>query len=141
MAFVDIDLKEFNPSLILVKINIVVSQCHKIDMIINKRGLVLGITAVVLTTAALIIPPLLRPPMRFSQTQAFFRDSPKELVDEVWQIIFRQYVDATFNGEDWEKIREDYLEREYSDKEEAYDAIREMLEILGDPYTRFMDPT
>ena len=61
-------------------------------------------------------------------------------MDEVWQLIDRHYVDATFNQVDWASVRMDYLGRSYSNREDAYDAIREMLEQLEDPYTRFMDP-
>jgi carboxyl-terminal processing protease len=104
-------------------------------MMITKRGLVLGATAFVVTSVAVTGAGL-----RFSQSQAFFRESPKELIDEVWQIINRQYVDATFNQIDWREVRNEYLEKEYSDKEEAYEAIREMLKRLEDPYTRFMSP-
>ena len=78
--------------------------------------------------------------LHFSQSKAFFEESPKELVDEVWQLIDRSYVDATFNQVDWQAVRTEYLERSYSGREEAYVAIREMLERLEDPYTRFMDP-
>lgn len=104
-------------------------------MVNPKRGLVLGATALVLTTVAVTGAGL-----HLSQSQAFFSESPKELIDEVWQIINRQYVDATFNQVDWRAIRNEYLNRNYSNKEEAYEAIREMLEKLGDPYTRFMNP-
>ncbi|MEQ8756613.1 MAG: S41 family peptidase [Coleofasciculus sp. G1-WW12-02] len=104
-------------------------------MVITKRSLVVGATAVVLTTVAVTGAGL-----HLSQSQAFFQDSPKELVDEVWQIIDRQYVDATFNQVDWRAVRLEYLERPYADKQEAYEAIREMLKELDDPYTRFMDP-
>lgn len=78
--------------------------------------------------------------MHLSQGQAFFQESPKDLIDEVWQLIDRNYVDATFNQVDWRAIRQEYLGRAYSNREEAYAAIREMLEKLEDPYTRFMDP-
>ena len=104
-------------------------------MAITKRGLVLGATAV--SVAAVIVTGA---GIHLSQGQAFFRESPKELVDEVWQLIDRHYVDATFNQVDWSAVRMDYLGRSYSNREEAYDAIREMLEQLQDPYTRFMDP-
>jgi len=104
-------------------------------MVMVKRGLVLGATALVLTTVAVTGAGI-----HLSQGQAFFRDSPKELVDEVWQIIDRQYVDGTFNQVDWRSVRQKYLSRSYSNKEEAYTAIREMLKPLEDPYTRFMDP-
>lgn len=78
--------------------------------------------------------------IHLSQSKAFFEESPKDLVDEVWQLIDRNYVDATFNHVDWDAVRSEYLERSYSDPEAAYTAIREMLGKLDDPYTRFMDP-
>ncbi len=67
-------------------------------------------------------------------------NTPKELVDEVWRVVDRQYIDATFNGQNWNAVRQQYLNRSYGSKEEAYKAIREMLERLGDPFTRFMSP-
>lgn len=75
-----------------------------------------------------------------SRQQAFFQSNPEELVDEVWHIIDNDYVDQTYNQVDWQQVRREYLEREYSDPQQAYKAIRTMLEKLGDPYTRFMDP-
>lgn len=72
---------------------------------------------------------------------ATLKDNPKAIVDEVWQIINREYVnvDGTFDSAGWLKIRQQLLEREYTSKEQAYTAIRTALEKLGDPYTRFMD--
>lgn len=104
-------------------------------MVISKRGLVLGATAVVLSTVAVTGAGF-----RLSQSQAFFQESPKEIVDEVWQIINRSYLDGTFNQSDWKAVRAQYLNRAYANKEDAYKAIREMLKTLNDPYTRFMDP-
>ncbi|MDJ0703968.1 MAG: S41 family peptidase [Leptolyngbyaceae cyanobacterium MO_188.B28] len=104
-------------------------------MAITKRGLVLGATAVAVAAVTVTGAGI-----HLSQGQAFFRESPKELVDEVWQLIDRHYVDATFNQVDWAAVRMSYLDRSYGNREEAYDAIREMLEQLEDPYTRFMDP-
>jgi carboxyl-terminal processing protease len=74
--------------------------------------------------------------------QASLKDNPKALVDEVWQIINREYVsvDGTFNSPSWLKLRQELLNKEYTSKEQAYTAIRNALEKLGDPYTRFMDP-
>jgi carboxyl-terminal processing protease len=103
-------------------------------MAMTTRGLVLGATVVMLSTVTMIGAGL------HLKGQAFFQDSPKELVDEVWQIIDKNYVDATFNQVDWQATRNEYLNRSYTNNEEAYVAIREMLEKLGDPYTRFMDP-
>lgn len=104
-------------------------------MAITKRGLVLGATAVAVTAVTVTGAGL-----HLSQGQAFFQESPKELIDEVWQLIDRNYVDGSFNQVDWRAIRQQYLGKAYSNREDAYKAIREMLSKLDDPYTRFMDP-
>ncbi|MDH6061809.1 S41 family peptidase [Chrysosporum bergii ANA360D] len=103
-------------------------------MVITKSRLVLGATAVALSTIAVTSLGI------HSRGQALFKASPKELVDEVWQIVQRQYVDGTFNQVDWLAVRKEYLSKSYSSREEAYTSIREMLDKLDDPYTRFMDP-
>ncbi|HYW19963.1 MAG TPA: S41 family peptidase [Nodularia sp. (in: cyanobacteria)] len=71
---------------------------------------------------------------------AALQDSPKALVDQVWQLVNREYVDGSFNQQDWIATRQSLLNQEYSSNEEAYVAIREALQKLGDSYTRFMDP-
>ncbi len=72
--------------------------------------------------------------------RAALQDSPKTLVDQVWQVVNREYVDGSFNQQDWQATRQSLLSKNYSSNEEAYVAIREALQKLGDPYTRFMDP-
>lgn len=104
-------------------------------MVITKRGLVLSATAA--TVAAIAITGV---GIHLPKSLAVLRESPKELVDEVWQVIDRSYVDGSFNKVDWRAVRKEYLNKSYSNKEEAYEAIREMLKKLNDPYTRFMDP-
>ncbi|MGL4881768.1 MAG: carboxyl-terminal processing protease CtpC [Waterburya sp.] len=105
-------------------------------MISKKKGLVLGTTAVALSTVAVTGAGI-----HLSQSQALIQTGPKETVDEVWQIINYQYVDGDFNQKDWSKIRQQYVnDASYETKEDAYKAIRQMLNQLGDPYTRFMNP-
>ncbi|MEM7761565.1 MAG: carboxyl-terminal processing protease CtpB [Cyanobacteria bacterium P01_A01_bin.40] len=71
---------------------------------------------------------------------AALEDSPKTLVDEVWQIVNSEFVDRGFNHTDWKLKRQELLQLEYKDQKSAYTAIRNSLEGLGDPYTRFLDP-
>jgi carboxyl-terminal processing protease len=105
-------------------------------MVITKRGLVLGATALVLTTVAVTGAGL-----HLSKSQAFFSESPKELVDEVWQIIDRQYVDGTFNQQDWRAIRSDYVVNKTTrTRKKLTPPSGKMLKKLGDPYTRFLNP-
>lgn len=103
-------------------------------MVTTKSILVLSATAVTLSTIAVTSLGI------HSRGQALFKASPKELVDEVWQIVQRQYVDGTFNQVDWQAVRKEYLSKSYSNPQDAYKSIREMLKKLDDPYTRFMDP-
>ncbi|MCU0568273.1 MAG: S41 family peptidase [Oculatellaceae cyanobacterium Prado106] len=79
-------------------------------------------------------------PLRSPAAQSAFQDSPKAVLDEAWQIVNREYVDTNFNQVDWQAARQVLLSREYSSTQQAYAALREQLKLLGDPYTRFMDP-
>lgn len=89
--------------------------------------------------ATLTLGSIITPSLTLS-AKATLEDSPKTIVDEVWQIVYNEFVDRNFNQVDWQIIRQDLLSREYSSKEEAYRAVRESLKRLGDPYTRFLDP-
>lgn len=79
---------------------------------------VFGIASLIaLGTTVIITQPI------YAQRNWFFsRGTPKELVDEVWQIIDRKYVDRTFNQVNWQAVRKEYLSRSYTNKQEAYKA-------------------
>jgi carboxyl-terminal processing protease len=104
-------------------------------MMVSPRNLTLG-------AAALVGAGILATGtgLHLSKSWALFKSSPKETIDEVWQVIDNEYVDGTFNGKDWRSLRANYLNKEYSSTKDAYAAIRKMVEQLNDPYTRFMDP-
>eukprot|EP00934_Nitzschia_sp_Nitz4_P008437 Nitzschia sp. Nitz4//scaffold44_size153857//65093//67200//NITZ4_002719-RA/size153857-augustus-gene-0.6-mRNA-1//1//CDS//3329552151//8427//frame0 len=77
---------------------------------------------------------------------------PKKM-QEVWELVRDNFYDRSFNGQDWNALREKYMEAAesiskmqiagYLDVEYGYtmidDSIGEMLETLGDPYTRLVD--
>lgn len=73
---------------------------------------------------------------------ALITDSPKEVIDEAWQIVYRNYLASIgdYDKDSWRQLRKDLLSKTYSTRKEAYEAIRGMLLTLDDPYTRFMDP-
>jgi len=105
-------------------------------MILTKRAIVLGTTAIAVTAVTISLAGV-----HLSRGTSLLQDTtPKALVDEVWQVIEHSYVDGTFNQNDWRSVRREYIGREYTDKKQAYLAIREMLKKLNDPYTRFLDP-
>ena len=67
-------------------------------------------------------------------------DNPKAVLDEAWQIVNREYVDAAFNQVNWIAARDRLLEQDYTSTQAAYDALRDELRLLQDPYTRFLNP-
>ena len=75
-----------------------------------------------------------------SPVAAVLDNSPKTVVDEVWQIVNNEFVDRKFNHTDWKIKRQELLHQDYTDDKSAYKAIRQSLKGLGDPYTRFLEP-
>ena len=87
--------------------------------------------------ATIALPPLLAP-----SGASLISDSPKEVMDQAWQIVFRDYLDINgkYTPEQWRKLRRTILAKTYGSPKEAYEGIRGMLASLDDPYTRFLDP-
>ena len=69
-------------------------------------------------------------------------DNPKEIIDQVWQIIYRDFLDYSgkYEAEDWIQLRKKILSTKYINNDDAYIVIKDMLTELDDPYTRFLDP-
>ena len=69
-------------------------------------------------------------------------NSYKEVIDHVWQIVYRDFLDPNgkFQKSNWINIRREVLSKTYADSNEAYDAIRNMLSNLYDSYTIFLEP-
>ena len=87
--------------------------------------------------SAVMLPPLLAP-----SAASLISDSPKEVIYQTWQIVFRDYLDINgkYTPERWRTLRRQVLSKSYGSTKESYEAIRGMLASLDDPYTRFMDP-
>jgi carboxyl-terminal processing protease len=91
------------------------------------------------TIATLAVGSLLTPPLN-SSVKASLENSPKAVVDEVWQLVSNEFVNREFNHVDWQAKRQELLSRNYANRKQAYTAIRKALKELGDPYTRFLEP-
>ncbi|HEY9745825.1 MAG TPA: S41 family peptidase [Oculatellaceae cyanobacterium] len=61
------------------------------------------------------------------------------LYDEAWNMVRDEYVDPSFNGQDWNQWRHHFKGR-LQDAEDAYVAIGTMIASLNDEYTRFLLP-
>ena len=77
-----------------------------------------------------------------ANSSTLISNNPKEIIDQVWQIIYRDFLDYSgkHKPEDWIKLRKEILSTKYFDTDDAYIAIKGMLAELNDPYTRFLDP-
>jgi carboxyl-terminal processing protease len=134
------------------------SQCDRTPF---PRRLLYGFSpvfSVLVFTPALAVPvevsprQITLPPTRLSQASPIWlgqapdprrstlRNSPKAVVDEVWQFVNQYYIDGKFNRLNWVAVRTSLLARNYTSSEAAYGAIRDTLAQLQDPYTRFLEP-
>ncbi|MDX1436499.1 MAG: S41 family peptidase [Anaerolineales bacterium] len=66
-----------------------------------------------------------------------------EVFEELWSVVNEEYLYPDFNGVDWEAVRREYLELVESglEPEEFYLAMDEMIQLLGDDHSFFLDPT
>ena len=53
-----------------------------------------------------------------------------EIVKVAWSAVEKNFVDPTFNDQDWPQVQKEFLSREYRSQEEAYSAIRKMVDRL-----------
>ena len=96
-----------------------------------------GAIASSLVTALALLAPAIAAPAHATEMA---EDNPKAVLDEAWQLVHREYVDASFNQTDWLAVRQRLLGQDYTSTEAAYAALRQELQRLNDPYTRFLDP-
>lgn len=87
--------------------------------------------------ATVILAPVF---LQSSPAEAAFTDGPKAVLDEAWQIVYREYVDNSFNRTDWVEVRQELLGQNYTSRQAAYSQLRRALRRLDDPYTRFLSP-
>ncbi len=94
-------------------------------------------------TGLSLLPKNLLPVIALPRTAtSAVRNSPKEVIDQVWQIVYRDYLDSSgkYDSKEWINLRRELLSKNYVDAAHSYEAIRGMLSSLGDPYTRFLEP-
>ena len=66
-----------------------------------------------------------------SATGGSITDSPKEVIDQVWQIVYRDYLDSSgaYNEGRWRQLRRDLLSKSYGGSADSYEAIRGMWPV------------
>lgn len=64
----------------------------------------------------------------------------EKILLQSWRLVNEAYVDDSFNHQNWWQVRQKFLKKPLHDREETYNAIKEMLALLDDPYTRLLPP-
>jgi carboxyl-terminal processing protease len=102
-----------------------------------SKSLATACFAVLLTSSSLFLLP---PPPVASASDYTSLSPEQKFVAEAWRTIDGTYLDRTFNGQDWFKIRQDLVKRKYKSMDEAQTALSQMMSTLGDKYTRYLSP-
>ncbi len=97
--------------------------------------------------------PLLKPaltkflswllPLLLGLTMAFPAQAltnEQRLINEVWRIVDRAYVDPSYNHQNWFALREKALKKADASRTHTYELIQDMLAVLDDPFTRLLKP-
>lgn len=65
----------------------------------------------------------------------------RSLVQEVWGLEDKYYLDRTFNSQDWNEVKKNFLKQEEKNgsEENAMNLITKMTKSLGDKYSRVLD--
>lgn len=68
-------------------------------------------------------------------------DTRPGVLDEVWRLVSKYYIDKTYNGKDWNAIRERYESQDtiVEDTPRTMSLAKSMISNLGDKYSRILD--
>ena len=104
----------------------------ELEAALDARKVLAGCLLPFITQFSAPTLPFNRPPEALAAT------SEVRLFDEVWGIVNENFVDDTFNGNDWRKIKEDYSDKLARGADE-HALLQKMLSLLGDKYTRLVE--
>lgn len=68
---------------------------------------------------------------------SYAKDFP--LYEEVWKIVNDDFFDASYNKNDWQRVKTESLEQLESGKISEGKQVKKTLKLLGDKYTRLLD--
>jgi len=87
---------------------------------------------------SLLLVPLTPEPAHASSYSSITPE--QKMAAEAWRTVDSTYLDRTFNGQDWFKMRQDLVKKKYKNMDEAHDEVAKMMSTLGDKYTKYLTP-
>jgi len=80
--------------------------------------------------------------LAFKNKQQTTGEMSSSVIDDVWTILNKYFIDRTFNSQDWNSVRakvEAQGEKVGFDDAKSTKIVTEMVQSLGDKYTRMLD--
>jgi len=76
------------------------------------------------------------------QQQQQDNTGPTAVVEEVWNLINKYYIDRSFNGQKWDDVHAKVLSKteKMSSNSDGMKVVTDMVNSLGDKYTRVLSP-
>jgi carboxyl-terminal processing protease len=90
----------------------------------------------------LLVTALLVPCGHAQQLPALSPVMRGKIFEQVWKLVDEKYYDASFNGVNWQEVRNRYRPRlpDLRTDQEFYDLLKQMMGELHDAHTRFRSP-
>jgi len=103
----------------------------------RNNGFAATVTGLALAMSLCLVPLVPEP----AHANSYDSLSPEQkMVAEAWRTVDSTFLDRTFNGQNWFKMRQELVKEKYDNMEDAQDAVATMMSKLGDKYTRYLSP-
>eukprot|EP00899_Mesostigma_viride_P025982 jgi/Mesvir1/6569/Mv16826-RA.1 len=96
---------------------------------------------------SLVNPSFAAPPAQEEMLEIHIAGDPEVMMVQgtlmaSWNIVREEYVDDTFNSQDWIAVLADSMNKAAveSSPDKAFDHVKSMIASLGDPFTRIVPP-
>jgi C-terminal processing protease CtpA/Prc len=106
----------------------------------TKKAQKILTTAILATTLLLASASASLPANAGSSSDYGALTDEQKAVAEAWRIVDNNFIDRTFNQQDWFKVRQEAVKKKYTNMNEAQVEIERLVSTLGDKYTRYLPP-
>jgi C-terminal processing protease CtpA/Prc len=103
------------------------------------QNVVPHVAAALISLSLVLVSSLTTPAVYAADYYGSMSDEQKA-VAEAWRVVDNSFIDRTFNGQDWFQMRQSLVHKKYKNVDEARKAIDQMINSLGDKYTRYLPP-
>jgi carboxyl-terminal processing protease len=123
----------------------IADDVHPVKRFLRPQAVVQNVLLPHVATAALLSLSLVFA-SPFPQPTAYAADyygsmsEEQRAIAEAWRVVDNSFIDRTFNGQDWFQMRQNFVHKKYKNMDEARKAIDQMVNSLGDKYTRYLPP-